>query len=608
MENQVATPIRRNAVATPEPENEKGITGGLRSIGRRLANNVRLIDLYARGKDGYKIFEMMGPILGSILPSRLRGSNPRDNEELKNLYSSYNKHRSETVNYTNAYHDLIRDKMNLSADKKVDFAISKEIEQMDDVKSAKAQSEYSRSQRETFEEKYKAQEILLRPEYEYKTLKNNLIGDTLNFALQWGISKFSSMSEKDMVVRTYGTLARQELGIHNREIKFSDLKKVSNPIVREAVDYYSKKSLYRFLPDFTGLVRWVPLVAFAVSPKLKSENSLLSKALWTVAEKIDGIKLLLGSKTAYFAWYFTNRQTGSFYQVENLWNKTEGIANNSNRLVNQNTLTGDFVTRLEVARLYEEFRKENPDMKMEQFTPDDPLTNVVFEQMARYLNHSYMPKLFAVSEPKKQDDLPSKNFSHAMMVEIMGTGGIRVEDAIGSALRLEVMAFHGRAGIEAGINKYREVSKILDKSPHPTREQFATQEEAIEATHQYLRRIDEIGREYLGELWPPKYINEELKEGFIKTIFQNADLGQDKIDYISSALFMREQETVRTYRPSENDPASALLDTPHENKQEAAREAEHRKSFTDKIDRKRPEDIMQQQLADDATVGATQRL
>lgn len=610
----------------------------MRDLSRRVSNNVRLIDLYARGKDFYKLNAMIGPLAGFLVRDlnwAIFGRRTKEEtdsisfskvsdellekahkktiqmDRLVEKERGLEKNTFHSLNPNNEDHLTSKDRKNAEIQK-----LSDEIQGLE-KKSGFSLYEYYRAKREGL------------PKVKYRNLNQALVGDTLNFALQSGISLYSSSTERDMVLRTYKDIAKAELGINDRDIKFRDLKRVKNPIVKEAVDYYTKKSIRRALPDFVGLIRWIPKILFHFNKDLRGMggvdgDSKLTKTLWFVAEKIDGIAALLGSKTFYFVWYFTNRQTGSFYQVEKLWNKTEGITNDSNREVNQNVLTGDFVNRLEIARLYEEFRKENPSLRMGQFTVNDPLTNRVFEQTSRYLNHSYQSKLFTISEGDKglEDMGPGnekKFFNHAMLVEFIGSGGLRAEDALGSAIRLEVLAVHGRKGVKEGIRKYREVSQILEKIKHPERATALTQEQSILEMQQYFKQLDSVGREYLGKYWPAKYINADMKEAFIHSIFDGLEISDKKIASIAANIYPREDTIKPIDRPEKHSDVGAMIDSEAENAKEAKEEAEYRQQqgektsemdnkpekksslyvshkrekFSDEVERKRPSDIIE---------------
>lgn len=562
MENQFKseTALRSQALKdkTPIKKAPLGPIGWVRNYGSKLANNIDPLNLYARLKDYYKGIEIAVPWVADWVTK-----------------TSIEKRKTPTLT-----------RADLDNNETMKDALWEHIQGS------------------------KKKDVL-------GDLKTGVAGDTAFTIVMGVLSSFSGWAEKSQVERVYGKLAEIEFGKDSKELKFNDLKKSKNPMLREAAEYYGKKSFIRSFTDLFGLVRWVPLLAYSGQEKfgkdggeklIETPNKGAGKLLGGMANFGDGIKLLMFAKTFFFQWYFGSRQTGSFYEAKEIWNITEGISSSPNRALNENRLPGEFVTRQQIATLYERFREENPELGLEQFTPDDPLTSRVFEQTARYLNHTYMPKLFAISEPNKQHDLPRKKFTHAMLVELVGSGGLRVEDAIGSSLKLEVLSHHGEHSLQDGIEKYREVSAILEKVNRPTRDQYGTQDEAIEAVHNYLSRIDEIGREYLGDDWPPKYVNEELKEGLIKTIFQNADISQEKFDYMASALFMRDDSQNHKFELQENDPASALLDTPEENAAEHQRETEIRKSFTDNVTRKRPEDVIKEQTAEPTVDGAQHQL
>lgn len=372
--------------------------------------------------------------------------------------------------------------------------------------------------------------------------------DALNGIFQIGLSYLSNWDDKIRTVRTYEKLVKEELGL-DRPVVFSDLKRSNNPMIRDTAEYYARKSLYRLIPDFFNFIRFIPLGAKALGTKAYNFTQPL--------EEVPGITASLGLKAVYFGWYFTERQTGSHYVLLNLWNKTEGVSNMSNRALNQNFEPGDFIRWQEVRKLYECLRKEQPQMKLAEFTPDDPLTSRVFEQAARYLNHSYMPKLFAIAEQKeKQKDLQGKYLSHAMLVDLVGSGGLRVEDALGSAIRLEVMAHYGeKNNISAGLKEFRRVSEVLNKIKRPTREAYATQDEAVEALHTYFAQLDGIAREFLGDAWPPKYIEEQIKPGYIEYFFKGSKL-EGKEEYLTHAFAYH--DNVPQQAVSSNDSAAGV--------------------------------------------------
>lgn len=547
----------------PRQDHDQENESWLKRKMKQLGNNVRLIDLYARQKDFYKLFEMLGPILAYVFPwDKVEGSKPKHSSGLTEISGRIDDARGRKTQFATQLQGLLDEK----AERPVRTFFSRRFRnERRAAERGLLQATMDEAQGIT---DYRTEKITVNPRYQLHQLNQGLVGDTLNFGLNIGISQFSAWWEKSTVVRTYEDLIRTELNISG-QVKFSDLKKSKNPIVKEAADYYGRKSVIRMLPDFAGLIRWVPRIYFGIQQARygqdgwaeKSKDSATAKFMWQVADKIKGIPLLIGLKTFFFSWYFLERQTGSFYESENIWNKTEGVAKVPNRALNQNILPGEFVTRQEIATLYVRFREENPGFGLQNFTPDDPLSSRVFEQVARYLNRTYMPKLFAITEPGKQADLRDKRLTHAMLIELVGTKGLRVEDAIGSAIKLEILAHYGSRADEHGpklaLKKYHEVSAILDNIPHPQRTDFLTLDDAVEGIRGYYSKMQSIAQEYLGDAWPPHYVEHEIKPGFIKFIFGET-LSKEQFEYISSALAVSGNHVNNRYEVSPYEPAASI--------------------------------------------------
>lgn len=478
---------------TPYPEAEHPPEQSwLRRKLTQLGNNIGLNDLYRQQKDYYKLIEQIAPWIG---PAFKKMADLRAKEDL----------------------DAAEQKRNLAADDRAQ-AFEKFKAEPTDASRNEALIKLGEEMQIRHEERKP-----LRNEYaaaqRIGNLKTGVLGDSVNFGLQATLSYFSSWWERNKVVSTYKELVQAELPAA-REVNFGDLKRSKNPIVHEAAGYYNKKAWLRAMPDFLGLIRIIPLIAFSKKPSLMTDNSRTSSALWKIAEKMDGMNLLLGAKTMFFTWYAFARQTGSFYAAENLWNKTEGIRDLTNRTMNRNVLPGEFVRWQEIRSLYEALREEQPQMKMAEFTINDPLTSRIFEQVARYTNHTYMPKLFAVSSHNKfQQDLKDKKLTHAMLIDLMGTGGLRVQDAVPSAIRLEVVANAGKDGLKAAMTALRKVDTILQKIPRPSRTDYATQEEAGEALFVYFTKLESVAKEFLGDSWPPRYVDKEVIPGYISYYF-----------------------------------------------------------------------------------------
>jgi hypothetical protein len=157
--------------------------------------------------------------------------------------------------------------------------------------------------------------------------------------------------------------------------------------------------------------------------------------------------------------------------------------------------------------------------------------------VARYLNHSYVPKIFAIAEQKeKQNDLQDKYLSHAMLIDLIGSGGLRVEDAIGSSIRLEIMAHYGnKDNIGPGIKKMHEAEKMLSKIHRPKLTNYATTDQGAEALHTYLTQMSNVAEHFLGDAWPTRYFEKEIKPGYIEYFF-GGKLPQDKMDYLMDTL------------------------------------------------------------------------
>lgn len=166
---------------TPVPAQKTGWMDEVREKLTHVGNNVRLIDLYARQKDFYKIFELIGPVLGAAIPrsATVRGSKPRD--ELDAESDSIDQARARVVS-------------------------SFRSGDMNGWRQAVTEVEEGVTN-------YRKKKEALEYKYKLKKLDANLVGDTLNFFLQLGISQFSSWWEKGMVVRTYEKLVREEQGI-----------------------------------------------------------------------------------------------------------------------------------------------------------------------------------------------------------------------------------------------------------------------------------------------------------------------------------------------------------------------------------------------------------
>ena len=435
-------PDDRNPVHQPQ-----GLGDRFRATASRVGNNIDLINLYARQKDWYKMFEVAGAVGARFFAhagAKMFGVLHKPVEELEALKN--------TAIRTNSVGKL--------------------------------------------EEYYSA---IAKEEAHGKKIAG-LTADTMNTALQLGISGFSTWWEKETLVRVYEKALQQELG--KDVITYKDLSHSKNPIIKNAADYYDRKAMWRMAPDFLGLIKWVP----ALSKKMGGEAGPLYKATqWIEKSDFSGIDLALGGKTAYFLWYFIERQTGGHYALLRIWNKTEGVKEEHNRLVNQNVHPGELVTQEEITGLYREVAQ---DRKLRDFTTDDPLTGRIFEQVARYLNHDYVPQIYKVKRPNvNHDELEGSNFTHADLVNFFGTAGIDINDAYASALRLEVLARKGR-------QEYLQLNERIGQLKRPLDVNAPAFPEAM--LH-YMDQLDQAGKAVLGDTWPTTYIREEIRPGIMES-------------------------------------------------------------------------------------------
>lgn len=439
---QVPAVTPPSAAPPAPPPDARGPMDRVRGFFTSIGNNIDLVTLYARQKDYYKLLEMVAPFISGIsLRSFIKFTHAAKLDEHERGIKERLMNGSDSE-FRQAY----REKMQLEA------AVEKAT-----VNTAKGL-------------------------------------DAAHTGFQVGLSAFSAWWEKSSTVRVYQKVVQQELQL-DRPIKFSDLKKSANPIIRNAADYYSLKSLVRYIPDAFGLIRFVPAVTQYVPFIHKFIKPLH-------LEKIDGVAALLGAKSAYFTWYFIKRQTGSHYELARIWNKTEGIKYPPNRAVNQNINPGELVTQDDIIALYRNVAKEQ---NLPDFTLDDPLTSRVFEQVARYLNHNYTPELYQVKRPAEQTpDLKDTTFTHARLVELFGTGGIDKDDAMATAIRLEVLTRKGYAA-------YHAISFRLQHIKRPDEKRFKTTDDAAAALSDYLSTLDREAKIVLGEAWPPKYVEEEIR-------------------------------------------------------------------------------------------------
>ena len=454
--NETRTQQQQPHATHADKQSREGFWSRLRHKMEMIGNNVDQINLFARMKDTYKIFESISDFVTLFIGANLGYRYAKSEHEIKSLADEINHNK----------------KINLG-------------------------------------------------------VKIGVATDVTNTAYQMGLSRYSYWLEKREMQRSYGGIVQEELGL-TRPATFEDMKRSQNPIIRDTAHYYTKKNLWRSLPDLAGLIRVVPFILGAVSQKARESNFVQALKL------IPGIKLGLGMKTAFFGWYFASRQTGTNYALRRIWDKTEGQAPNL-RSFNHGVLTGELVNSEEITKLYSEYTK---DYEKREFTVNDPLTGRIFEQIARQLNYNYMPDLYLAKRAElfeegpnqekgraRKYDLMGTNMTHAKLVEFVGSDGVDVDDALLTAIRLEVLA-------RKGVTEYRQLNEQLTNVHRPST--TLSQEEYEQGLIHYFDTLSHYASNALGEAWPPYYvarmsdkiINSYLKENPNVTIETSKQLRQ----------------------------------------------------------------------------------
>lgn len=326
-------------------------------------------------------------------------------------------------------------------------------------------------------------------------LVGNRWADGLNFFAQLGIALTSNAVEQEKLTRVYEKALKQEFGVD--KVTKEHLKTSTNPIIRDSAEYYGRKAKYRMAPVFLGLIHAIPMVA-----KWFGEDKAPYKAT-KFLEEFSGSDASLGGMAAYYVWYFAKRQRGPFYQLDDLWDQTEGITSAENRSINRGVNPGTLVTSEKITKLYDEVSKEQ---NLPAFEVTDPLTNRIFDQISRYLNHEYMPLLYRVKKPdtKLHEELEGSHFTHADLVTLFGNKAIDINDAYATAVRLETLA-------RKGIAEYRQVNEELAQVIRPEKNRYATNEQFATALDTYLGKLDAIAERTLGDAWPADYIKTEIR-------------------------------------------------------------------------------------------------
>ncbi len=447
-------PLHAAAPKTEKP-GSNSLERGFFNAAKQIGHNIDLVTFQGRVKDLYKAADSVGVGISLLLknvfwrrPGEI-GTNPAEQfEELAKLFESSTSHE-----------DL---------KKGAPGPLKTIAEKFKELRDKNVRAESAR-------------------------LFGNRVGDALNFLAQWAIAKTSNNVEQDKLTRVYAEALKQELGVTT--LTKEDYKRSANPIISNSVEYYARKGKYRMLPVWLGLVHAIPAIASLFGQKAEKATNWMND--------FSGSDLSLGGMAGYYAWYFSKRQKGAFYELDDIWDQTEGITTAENRTINRGVNPGTLVTSEKITKLYDEVSKEQ---NIPAFEVTDPLTNRIFDQIARYLNHQYQPLLYRVKkpDPKLHEELKGSHFTHADLITLLGTQGIDINDAYATALRMETLA-------RTNIEQYRKVNEAIAANPHPVKSAFASEADFANGLGAYIAKLDAIGEATLGTAWPASYIKNEIR-------------------------------------------------------------------------------------------------
>jgi hypothetical protein len=343
-------------------------------------------------------------------------------------------------------------------------------------------------------------------DYDRIAVKWRLGTNLVNTLLQSGILGVGISLDKIYATRVFEGLIREEgIVTKDQKVNFSDLHKSSNPLVKIAAGRFARKNFARILPLASGLLPIIPEATRHMSNLdehgFKANSGPYKYTKWI--EMLPGSNTLLGFIAMYFGYSLT-RQPDSFHQFQHIWNKTEGVLNVDNRIINKGIKPGEMVTSQDITALYDVVSKE---LNLTPFTIRDALSSRLFEQVARYLNHHYIPELFEVQRPDLHDkerkgDLIGTSFDMAKLVEFMGKGGMDIDDSLETAAKLEVIS-------RKGIAEFHKVSKQFEKLRRPHPENY-TPSEFKARIKDYMKDVHTVAVNALGEAWPPYYVTNSI--------------------------------------------------------------------------------------------------
>lgn len=527
----------QQAYATRPDKQDMSFTERGRAVLTRVGDNIDLINFYAREKDWYRIFDVIGTFTSV---------------GLSNIFARYLDPVKQGINKLKKEHSELTKKVNTLTEQrtkiqreKVTYLESLNGAASDPIKLDQFHLRETKTDIEASSVNLDRRKVLEHLEkFQGKgKFYGNLLGDLLNTVLQLSISKYSAWWEKKSLVQIFEDYVKQEQSLSH--VSYNDLKRSKNPIIQRATSYYDRKDKYRTLPDYLGLIRVVPLIGRLLGKE--------SKFYWATKwlEGVSGVQLGLGAKTAFFTWYFVERQTGGYYQFKRIWNKTEGVLNPDNRNVNQSTIPGELVTQEEIAKVYREVAH---DRGLQDFSPDDPLTGRIFAQTAMYLNHHYIPKLLQDKKPDLNfEEFEGTAFNFSSLVELYGTAGINIKDSYATAVRLEVLA-------HKGFKEYREVDAIIKQFHRPEKSEYPNNTEFRTALIGYMDKLDRVAEDHLGDKWPKKYIVERIRPGLFVSFNLTPDykfMSAEQVAKVKAKAGMSNAPIVNAFPQGAEKPATS---------------------------------------------------
>jgi hypothetical protein len=392
------------------------------------------------------------------------------------------------------------------------------------------------------EEKQQAVKELSR-EHTKATYNANMVSDLLFSGLLFTMAAFGNWSDSRSVVKLYGDAVREEFEAKGEPIKgavkLKHLRESENPLISQVGDYYSRKNFWRMawnVPSLAGVVGYVR----AAGNNFETNGSQLS-VVDEVLKPGMGINLGLASNVAYYAGYFSLRQTGSNYVLSEIYGKTKGFNSAVNRALKPGAAASKQVTGDDIRDLYVNVYQEMEHLPA--FTQNDPLADANFKQIAKYLNATYQPRLMPSDELR---DVAGAQFTFENLISFFGHGGFDVQSASKTVALLEAITHQGQEAFLALKDKLDKVQISDFESRYEDKEKARTL---------FNQAVDEMAGDALGEAhWPPIYIKKMRAENAARASVMELGTHHDEAPAVGQASSLA--KTAQTHRGAEALPAA----------------------------------------------------